>query len=693
MKRTNRLLAWLLCLAMLLSGCSVSVGAEATATDERAALASEIAEGFLTSESLSEWVIFDLAANGSEIPPDKREAYVESAIASVSAEGAAATELAKAAIILSKLGEDITSEEIGLPEKIGAVSSFETYSDAIWILIADCLDTITLSDEAKQAAVAKISKSVNDKGIIFGSYGGYAYDDPDSTGAAIGALTPLIDEADTYGAGELCGKMISALSEAQLENGSFGSACTDAFVIIGLSVAGIDAGNDERFIKGENSLIDGLMSFKVEGGFAGYDGSLDLEWSTEQGFRALIAYKGFEESEGAYNVYYTAASPGEGGSGEDNGGENEEEPPKEEKPSGGLVSGGDKTEPEKEPVTEPEAPNEDEKEETITVSFEMKTHKKMWISSHRVEIPKNTTVKKLIEKVFDTYGVENKGLSTGYLRSVTYKGETWGEFDAGAGSGWQYFVNGELPRVGIGSFKLSDGDLVSLAYTADYTENMNDKEQSDTAEHDTSYSTDNVDKTPSVGDADSSLGEGAENVRFVDLGGHDWAADSINALADEGIIKGTSENTFSPAANITRADFAILLVRAFKLASESEENFADVSASDYFAKELAVARKTGLVNGIGENKFAPKNNITRQDMMVIVYRALAGMEKINVGDGVLDVPQASDYDKVADYAKDAVAALVNAKLVNGKNGLIAPTDYTTRAEVAVLIARILDFIK
>ena len=179
----------------------------------------------------------------------------------------------------------------------------------------------------------------------------------------------------------------------------------------------------------------------------------------------------------------------------------------------------------------------------------------------------------------------------------------------------------------------------------------------------------------------------------MDIGGYAWAEDAINALADEEIIKGTSTNTFSPAANITRADFAILLVRAFKLASENSENFADVSDSDYFAKELATARNTGLINGIGENKFAPRNNITRQDMMVIVYRALTGMNKLNVGDGVLDVPQASDFDKVADYAKEAVSALVNAKLVNGKNGLIDPTAYTTRAEVAVLIERILGYIK
>ncbi|MBQ2743571.1 MAG: S-layer homology domain-containing protein, partial [Oscillospiraceae bacterium] len=184
-----------------------------------------------------------------------------------------------------------------------------------------------------------------------------------------------------------------------------------------------------------------------------------------------------------------------------------------------------------------------------------------------------------------------------------------------------------------------------------------------------------------------------ENVRFVDLGAHAWAADSINALADEGIIKGTSENTFSPAANITRADFALLLVRAFKLTSENTENFADVAVSDYFAPELAIARNTGIVNGIGDNKYAPRNTITRQDMMTIVYRALNGLPLDGkVAPEATDEVSYPDFASVADYAKDAVSALISAELVNGKSGKIAPTDYTTRAEVAVLIKRILDYI-
>ncbi len=52
-----------------------------------------------------------------------------------------------------------------------------------------------------------------------------------------------------------------------------------------------------------------------------------------------------------------------------------------------------------------------------------------------------------------------------------------------------------------------------------------------------------------------------------------------------------------------------------------------------------------------------------------------------------------DIHKVPEYAKEAVCALVSSGIVNGKNGNIAPDDYTTRAEVAVLILRIIEFIK
>ncbi|MBQ7054306.1 MAG: S-layer homology domain-containing protein, partial [Oscillospiraceae bacterium] len=209
-------------------------------------------------------------------------------------------------------------------------------------------------------------------------------------------------------------------------------------------------------------------------------------------------------------------------------------------------------------------------------------------------------------------------------------------------------------------------------------------------------------KVPSTGEADEVENKTdapeasceTDNIRFTDIGNHAWAIESINTLAADGVIRGTSETTFSPTSNITRADFALLLVRAFKLSSDNTENFDDVMVNDYYASELAIARNTGMVNGIGENKFAPRNTITRQDMMVIVYRALNSLpleRKVapQATDEVLS--QYPDFTTVAPYAREAVSALIGAGLVNGKSGLIAPTDYTTRAEVAVLIKRVLDY--
>ena len=83
--------------------------------------------------------------------------------------------------------------------------------------------------------------------------------------------------------------------------------------------------------------------------------------------------------------------------------------------------------------------------------------------------------------------------------------------------------------------------------------------------------------------------------------------------------------------------------------------------------------------------------------MVIVYRALSsalvgeGLRALPLTDEVLS--QYPDFDTVAGYAKEAVSFLISEGLVNGKNGKIDPAAYTTRAEVAVLIKRILDYVK
>ncbi|MBR5272231.1 MAG: S-layer homology domain-containing protein, partial [Clostridia bacterium] len=109
--------------------------------------------------------------------------------------------------------------------------------------------------------------------------------------------------------------------------------------------------------------------------------------------------------------------------------------------------------------------------------------------------------------------------------------------------------------------------------------------------------------------------------KFVDLGNHKWAEEAIYRLVAAGVVNGTSDTTYSPGANITRADFTTLIVRAFKFEADIA-TFADVDSSKYYAAPIGIAKTLGIVNGVTETNFAPNAQITRQDMMVIIYRAL-----------------------------------------------------------------------
>ncbi|WP_336789201.1 endo-1,4-beta-xylanase [Paenibacillus sp. MMO-177] len=176
---------------------------------------------------------------------------------------------------------------------------------------------------------------------------------------------------------------------------------------------------------------------------------------------------------------------------------------------------------------------------------------------------------------------------------------------------------------------------------------------------------------------------------FGDLANVSWAKEAIDAMASRGVIKGTGENTFSPAASIKRADFIALLVRALELHGTGTTNvamFSDVPANAYYYNELAVAKQLGIATGFEDNTFKPDSSISRQDMMVLTTRALAILGKQLPAGGSLNA--FSDAASVAGYAQDSVAALVKAGVVQGSGSKLAPQDQLTRAEAAVILYRI-----
>ncbi|OAB43020.1 licheninase [Paenibacillus glacialis] len=169
----------------------------------------------------------------------------------------------------------------------------------------------------------------------------------------------------------------------------------------------------------------------------------------------------------------------------------------------------------------------------------------------------------------------------------------------------------------------------------------------------------------------------------------DWAKSAIEYLAAKGIIKGTSDQTFEPGQKITRADFILLLVRAFGFDAVANSNFKDVASESYYYDALGIAKKIGLATGTGEDRFEPKAFITRQEMMVLLTRALKLSEKLKISGAVSDLGSFTDTTKLADYAKESAALLVKEGIIQGDSNALRPGQTATRAETAVLIYRVI----
>ncbi len=175
------------------------------------------------------------------------------------------------------------------------------------------------------------------------------------------------------------------------------------------------------------------------------------------------------------------------------------------------------------------------------------------------------------------------------------------------------------------------------------------------------------------------------HVKYLDLYNYPWARTQVENLREKGIVSGKTVNTYAPGENITRGDFAMFLVRALGISGEGE-NFADVDPDKEYAKALAQGKAAGIINGVGENKFNPEAEISRQDMMTMLGRAL-GLS----GEGMEIGNTFTDANLVADYALSHVKAVVGKGLIKGNaDGTLNPLGNTTRAEAAVIMDRIMN---
>lgn len=177
---------------------------------------------------------------------------------------------------------------------------------------------------------------------------------------------------------------------------------------------------------------------------------------------------------------------------------------------------------------------------------------------------------------------------------------------------------------------------------------------------------------------------------FYDIGPeYAWAKVSIDQMRERNIILGDGNGFLYPAENTKRGDFVLMLNRAFGLTAEVADNFDDVSESAYYYEGIGIAKQLGILQE-SDNLFHPDDFITREEIMVMLTRALAVASEVvePVGESILK--QYQDCDNISSHARPAAAFLVHTGILKGSNNRIAPKDYATRAEIIVILHRALE---
>ncbi len=174
---------------------------------------------------------------------------------------------------------------------------------------------------------------------------------------------------------------------------------------------------------------------------------------------------------------------------------------------------------------------------------------------------------------------------------------------------------------------------------------------------------------------------------FSDIKKH-WSEERISILASKGVIDGVTEAEFMPNQSITRGEYIMWLMNTLGLTAKYDSNFSDVNKGDKYYEAVGMAKKLGITSGVGENKFAPERQISRQDLLVLTAKALklAGRE-LSAGT-VADMSKFADISQVANYAVNDVAAMIKNGIIAGDGTNIKPKDNTSRAEAATILYKL-----
>ena len=183
-------------------------------------------------------------------------------------------------------------------------------------------------------------------------------------------------------------------------------------------------------------------------------------------------------------------------------------------------------------------------------------------------------------------------------------------------------------------------------------------------------------------------------VLYADVKPTDWFFEPIDRLVSQGLMSGMGEHRFAPKTKLTRGMLVTLLYKCSgdDLGDDWKQTsaFTDVSRSKYYAKAVEWAYRNGIVSGYSAKRFAPDGYITRQELCVVIDRYLE-YRGCPLERGESCAKKFDDYGSISSWAVSSIEAMVSAGMLAGDGSNVNPRGNATRAEVATVLNRVLDY--
>ncbi len=196
---------------------------------------------------------------------------------------------------------------------------------------------------------------------------------------------------------------------------------------------------------------------------------------------------------------------------------------------------------------------------------------------------------------------------------------------------------------------------------------------------------------PATGDKPCDGGKDCPSKNFKDVNKGDWYHEAVDFAVSNGLFNGMSATTFEPNTPMTRAMLVTVLWRYEGSPKEGKNRFTDVKNGQWYTDAVAWAAANGIVGGVGNNKFDPNGNITREQLAAILHRYSDGKGyDVSARGSFAGFP---DRNKVSSWATDAYAWAVGEKLITGNDGKLDPQGNATRAQVATILMRFIKGVK